>query len=223
MKLTASQIALIDETLVLNGLTYDEIKLEVTDHIASEIEFVMEENTLSFEESTQMVFKKWDAQLKPASHKLWLGSGVSVPKIILDKLIIETKKELYVVSSIALVVTVALVGINSFFTNPIFIRGAINSLQITAVTGAILLVISKLFTLKSKIKTTYLFLFQRNFYLLLILGFGIGIGIYPILPSNKSTEIRVLSLIFTLFYLIMIYNSLRIFYKHFQLLKKLAH
>jgi hypothetical protein len=38
MKLTAPKIALIDETLVLNGLTYDEIKLDVMNHIASEIE-----------------------------------------------------------------------------------------------------------------------------------------------------------------------------------------
>ncbi|WP_016988952.1 hypothetical protein [Flavobacterium sp. ACAM 123] len=38
MKLTAPQIAFINETLVLNGLIYDDIKLEVMDHIASEIE-----------------------------------------------------------------------------------------------------------------------------------------------------------------------------------------
>jgi hypothetical protein len=38
MKLTNQQIAFIDETLVLNSLTYDDIKLEVMDHIASEIE-----------------------------------------------------------------------------------------------------------------------------------------------------------------------------------------
>ena len=38
MKLTNQQIALIDETLVLNGLIYDDIKLEIMDHIASEIE-----------------------------------------------------------------------------------------------------------------------------------------------------------------------------------------
>jgi hypothetical protein len=35
---TNQQIALIDETLVLNGFTYDDIKLELVDHIATEIE-----------------------------------------------------------------------------------------------------------------------------------------------------------------------------------------
>ncbi len=38
MKLTTEQITQIEETLVLNGLIYDDIKLEITDHIASEIE-----------------------------------------------------------------------------------------------------------------------------------------------------------------------------------------
>jgi hypothetical protein len=37
MKLTNQQIATIDETLVLNGVTYDDIKLELVDH-TTEIE-----------------------------------------------------------------------------------------------------------------------------------------------------------------------------------------
>jgi len=38
MKLTTEQIATIEETLVLNGVVYDDIKFELLDHIASEIE-----------------------------------------------------------------------------------------------------------------------------------------------------------------------------------------
>ena len=38
MKLTNRTNYQIEETLVLNGLIYDDIKLEVIDHIASEIE-----------------------------------------------------------------------------------------------------------------------------------------------------------------------------------------
>ncbi len=40
-KLTAEQIAIIDETLVLKKLIYHDIKYEVVDHIASEIETIM--------------------------------------------------------------------------------------------------------------------------------------------------------------------------------------
>jgi hypothetical protein len=38
MQLTVEQISTINETLVLNGLVYDDVKMELLDHIASEIE-----------------------------------------------------------------------------------------------------------------------------------------------------------------------------------------
>lgn len=47
MKLTNEHITQIDETLILNGLKYDNIKLEVTDHIASEIEFLKTQRSSS--------------------------------------------------------------------------------------------------------------------------------------------------------------------------------
>ena len=59
MKLTNQQITQIDEILVLNGLNYEDLKLEVTDHIASEIEVLMEDNSFSFDENLKAVFEKW--------------------------------------------------------------------------------------------------------------------------------------------------------------------
>jgi hypothetical protein len=38
MRLTNQQITTIEQTLVLNGVVYDDIKLELLDHIATEIE-----------------------------------------------------------------------------------------------------------------------------------------------------------------------------------------
>ena len=38
MKLTQEQIEFIDSILLLNGIKYDDVKLEMMDHIASEIE-----------------------------------------------------------------------------------------------------------------------------------------------------------------------------------------
>jgi hypothetical protein len=40
----------IEQTLVLNGVVYDDIKLELLDHIATEIESLIDE-VLSFEEN----------------------------------------------------------------------------------------------------------------------------------------------------------------------------
>jgi hypothetical protein len=44
MKLTNQQITTIEQTLVLNGVVYDDIKLELLDHIATEIESIIDES-----------------------------------------------------------------------------------------------------------------------------------------------------------------------------------
>ncbi|MFB0909668.1 MAG: hypothetical protein QMA99_01700 [Flavobacterium sp.] len=79
MKLTNQQITTIEETLVLNGVVYDDIKLELLDHIATEIEVLIEGNSLSFEENVQMVFKRWEPQLKP-SNSFLTGISNSYPR-----------------------------------------------------------------------------------------------------------------------------------------------
>ena len=59
MKLTAEQIKKIEETLVLNGIQYEDIKLELTDHIASEIEEKTSIQGVSFEIAFHEVFENW--------------------------------------------------------------------------------------------------------------------------------------------------------------------
>jgi hypothetical protein len=81
---------------------------------------------------------------------------------------------------------------------------------------------ARLFVLNSTAKTTYLFWFKKNFYLILLYGLLIGFGFFPILPTNKNIEIKVGSLIVTLGYLFLIFGNLKLFYKHFQFEKKLS-
>jgi hypothetical protein len=72
MKLTNQQIETIEETLVLNGVVYDDIKLELIDHIATEIESEVESKL--FETVLKEVFDSWKPQLNQ-HHKLLLGYG----------------------------------------------------------------------------------------------------------------------------------------------------
>ncbi|WP_281261792.1 hypothetical protein [Flavobacterium faecale] len=44
MTLSKQQIEQIDAILVLNGLPFEDLKMELTDHIATEIEIEMDEN-----------------------------------------------------------------------------------------------------------------------------------------------------------------------------------
>ena len=90
MKLAPEQIAEIDETLIQKGLIYDDIKLEVIDHIASEIENQLEKNQSNFTEAFEDVFSKWQGELKLTSN--WWSSGFVAPKTVIDKYALQVKK-----------------------------------------------------------------------------------------------------------------------------------
>ncbi|TWI01208.1 hypothetical protein IQ05_00779 [Flavobacterium tiangeerense] len=222
MKLTTEQIAQIEETLILNGVVYDDIKIELIDHIASEIETETINDSKPFETILKEVFQKWKLQLRPASHNLWLGNGFSAPKIIVDKLANDKKRELFAGAIIVSLVTVAILAINNKLQSPVLLLGVVFFMKILSLVGALLMLSGKLFLLQSRIKSTYLYRFNKSFYLILFYGVLIGIGLFPILPSNKNLEIKAISLIVTLIYLFLIFGNLKLFHKHFRLEKKLS-
>lgn len=63
MQLTNQQIDTINETLVLNGLMYDDIKLELVDHIASAIELAIDDKGVAFNDALKTAFSNWEGQL----------------------------------------------------------------------------------------------------------------------------------------------------------------
>lgn len=93
MKLTAEQIAQIEETLVLNGLIYQDVKLEIVDHIASEIEERMSHEEISFDIVYKSVFEKWKSALEISSSYAWLGAFFKAPRFVIDKLVAYSKRE----------------------------------------------------------------------------------------------------------------------------------
>jgi hypothetical protein len=222
MRLTTEQITTIEETLVLNGVVYDDIKLELLDHIATEIESEASIEGKPFEVALKEVFEKWKPQLRPTSHKLLLGYGFLAPKIISDKFAEDRKKELIAAGMIVSLLTVLILWIWNKFQIFSVLSGIIFVLQTTSLVAAVLMISGRLFVLKSKINTTHLFWFNKSFNLLLLYGLLIGFNCFPILPSSKNTDIKVGGLITTLIYLFLIYGSLKLFYKHFQFEKKLS-
>ena len=222
MKLTNQQLIIIEETLILNGIVYDDIKLELIDHIASEIEAEAISEAKPFEIILKEVFEKWKPQLKPTSYNLLLGYGFLAPKIIIDKLANDKKRELFAGAIIICLFTVAILAINNKLQSPLVLSVIVFFIKTVSLMGALLMLSGKLFLSKSKIKSTYLFRFNKSFYLILFYGVLIGIGLFPILPSNKNIEIKAISLIVTLTYLFLIYVNLKFLYKHFQFEKKLS-
>jgi len=151
-----------------------------------------------------------------------LSYGFLAPKIISDKIADDKKKELIAAGIIVSLITVVIFLVNTKLQSPRVLYNIGYFLQTLSLMGALLMIISKLFLLKSKLNTTYLFWFKKSFNLLLLYGLLIGFGCFPILPSNNNTDIKVGGLIVTLMYLFLIYGNLNLFYKHFQFEKKLS-
>jgi hypothetical protein len=154
MKLTNQQIAQIEETLVLNGVVYDDIKIELIDHIASEIEAEAMSEAKPFEIILKEVFDKWKPQLKPTSYNLLLGYGFLAPKIISDKFADDKKKELFVGGITVCMLTVLILLIKNKLQSASILSSIVFVLQTTSVLGALLMTSARLFVLNSKAKTT---------------------------------------------------------------------
>lgn len=67
-QLAAEQLKEIEAILIQKyELTYADVREEVLDHIACEIETIMDEGNASFKEAFRLVLRKWHRDLKPSS------------------------------------------------------------------------------------------------------------------------------------------------------------
>lgn len=186
MKLDKEQIQFIDETLKLNGVVYQDVKLELIDHIATAIEEYIDENDSDFNEAFKTVFEKWKPELKPAKDSIWFLWDFKGPKIVVDKWISYSRKQMHYILILTL-----LFGISSTVFFQIYHQNNILEFAhyIVSMFFSIYIsitIIGLLLIWFSKIKTTYSRLFIRRsnqvYGLPLFLAFGIKI---PFL-FNKS-------------------------------------
>lgn len=219
MKLTNQQITQINEILVLNGLDYEDLKLEVTDHIASEIEVLMEENTLSFEDNLKTIFEKWKPELQPSFSGL---VGFTNPRIMTNKCHKLLRKQLLNFISISFLMAIISV---------LFFRNSNNTsllINIQAVLKPFILielclVLSALFFVwKSRHQTTYSYLMKKKSINLIIFLFLLGIGVFPVRLNHADIKIAFISIFFAISYTVYTGIYLQLAYKHFQFEKKLS-
>ncbi|GGA68233.1 hypothetical protein GCM10008015_06290 [Flavobacterium palustre] len=79
MKLTNEQIAIIDQTLIDKGVVYEEIKLELLDHIVTDIELETEESNFDVAFSKAML--KWERELEEINP----SGKFAAPRIVMEK------------------------------------------------------------------------------------------------------------------------------------------
>ncbi|RTY70350.1 hypothetical protein [Flavobacterium sp. LB2P53] len=219
MKLTTQQIALIEETLVLNGLKYYDIKLEVTDHIASEIEERLCDKKSSFEVVFDEVLQKWKPELQPSFSGL---IGFTNPRIMTVKCHKIVKRQLITVITISSLITLSLM---------VFVRNSSYGLVLANIQGALrsfvlvefcLVILAWGLIWKSKIQTTYSYLMKKKSFGLIIFLFMIGIGLFPVMLNHPDAKIAFVSVFSVITYVLITGIYLQLAYKHFEFEKTLS-
>jgi len=224
MKLTAEQIQIVEDTLNLIGLDYDDIKLEVLDHIASEVENKMSLENRSFEETLKAVLENWKVLLKPKTYTFLLGNTIG-PRIIMDKMANSIKIELLTAALFVFLLTTIFVGVTMITSNESILFYTENPLTNFFLISSVFLIGLKIYLTTSKVKTTYQFRFNKGFFAILAFSFSRGLGGFPDLTKHNIQE-GIFRYIFTVAFgillLFMVANSLRLAYQHFQFEKKYA-
>lgn len=162
MKLNTQQIAEINQTLIEKGLIYEDIKLEVTDHIASEIENQLENNKSNFNEVFDAVFSKWETELKLKSN--WWSSGFVAPKIVIDKYALQVKKQFKFAALYDLMFSFIMVTITNIY--PQEIAYTVSKIVYVACYSLISLMLVYCWFVNWKLKTTTIFgkIFRSTFF-----------------------------------------------------------
>ena len=220
MKLTNEQITAIEKTLVLNGLIYEDIKLELTDHIASEIEAEMEENEISFETAFKQAFQNWKEQLRPSSS-FWLGRKNIAPKIIIEKWELIHRKWNPAMIQFAIFITI-IIGILKVLSTENIPENISMVMRWFYMALWVLIATIRIIIWKSKHKTLFGFIFKKRSRVPLNFLVLIALGLFPsrILEINSVLGIAVVFIVVlvTLFS----FSCLTLAYKHFQFERKLS-
>ncbi|MEL4307085.1 hypothetical protein [Joostella sp. CR20] len=213
MKLTKEQIQTIEYALGKRGVDYIDLKYELLDHIATEVEQLMTDDaTISFEEACNIAFEKWKGTLKTSSS-FWLGIVHSAPKIVIDSCVSIVKDLTYKLIGYGVLISLLIFLILKVypleFSDSLLI--VIGVLQYAI--GTALLVLF-LIIKRSNYKTSYSFVFNVNaipFALYYVL-FNVGFEFYVV----KSQDFDLINIFIQVLMILYPIYGYRMFKKHFE-------
>lgn len=183
MKLSPSQIECINQTLIKKGVKFDDLKIEVLDHIASQIEYEMKTTKKTFPDAYNQVFDNWSEEFKLTRDFFSIKS--TYPKLVQSKLKKQLQREVIisVVTSILLISSFQLV--DNIQEKLEFIRLIKDVMFYAFCTTAAAALLIKLWNLKSKATSTYKHLFDSRFTLLIIF---LSFIINPSIPQDLTNQ-----------------------------------
>ena len=221
MKLTTEQIDYMEHTLVKNGLDFEDLKFELIDHIASEIEVKMAVEEISFMPAFYSVFDTWKAQLKPSQSAAFLGRNLVAPKIVIDRLSSLKKRELLTGLVFSFIVTLLLYSISAINVFRPLLHYVEFIISKSFLLTIIVLLVSKILLYQSKLKTTYSVLFNKSFLLSVPFCVIISLGGFSFFRTENIEDIRISALAATVLYGFFLFSSARFLYQHFQFVQKI--
>lgn len=222
MKLTTEQIAQIEETLVLDGLVYQDVKLEIIDHIASEIEERMSQEEISFDSVCKSVFEKWKSALVISSSYAWLGAFFKAPQFVVDKLVAYSKREaLHVFFSVLVFGSLLAFIVSNTFQKETF-KAISLALQGVYTLLMVCTSISMFLIWRSTIKTMYgrLFLFRGWLVFLFCLQFNIYNDPLKHFDANNSFLQTIVGCLLLCTPFVYSFFQLKLASEHFKIEKK---
>ena len=181
MKLTEQQLAQVELYLATKNIEYIDLYFEVLDHISSDIENLMLQNELTFEDAFISVKLKWKESFALKSS-LWLGLMHDGSKLFIDNCV-----KIYRPLAIKSVVFI-LVSLSLFYGSIHFFEMDLNNFKDTVnKTYALFVILNVSFVLfwhfqlkKTTIKSSYSYLFNKKIFL------GIFFLVFILFDKNKS-------------------------------------
>jgi len=129
-RLTQEQLNHIEERLLQKyDLKYDEIRVELLDHMACEIEEMMHQGE-AYDEATILVFRKWNVRLIANQKGIYKG----IPHFIVDQLNREYRK-VELISFVAAIVLglLLIIGTYYFTFNSVVLLGSLFTIHVVGV------------------------------------------------------------------------------------------
>ncbi|SEC35008.1 hypothetical protein SAMN04489761_2747 [Tenacibaculum sp. MAR_2009_124] len=210
MELTTLQTQKIENYLDNKGIYYVDIRIEILDHLVTDIEFQLK-NDVSFEKAFSESTMKWNSSLVDTSS-YHIGYVYSKPKFVIEKLKTLIKWHNFKIMG----VLTLFIMIRPFIRpTPLISAELINkTLGYLIYFQSLLLLIGYAIILKSKIKTSYRFIYQSQ-----ILGYLFIPLVFTISPAAKNGNLDAAIFMFFSMSIFVFILGIKVFRKHLEFVK----
>ncbi|MCL7752380.1 hypothetical protein [Polaribacter sp. Z022] len=214
MELTKEQIQKVEHYLNVKDITFIDVRLEVLDHIISDIEEKMQTEKLDFETAFNNVTVKWNKHLKHSSSYMF-GVMFSVPKIVLEKAKKRFSNWFFIPFPI-FIATYFFIEKSSYILSETAKNGLNLFFQISSICTFIIFLVLFILKLKNKTSTTYSFILNTqslNLIMALILLFD-----FDYLTKNGTLDSIQVTILIGFIY--STYTYFHFYKKHKEAIKK---